>query len=335
MKLDYQKICKDFINSLPSKAGEVLERRFGLKSGERETLESIGSSYGITRERVRQIEAAGVSQLKKKIQEEQKIFQHFKKVLNSFGGAKEEKKLLERLAGNQFQNQAFFLLNLSDDFQRIPEDNLFHSFWTEKETGKQAVAQLKNTLKITLNRFNKEKKTFSLKELLTGQAVPEKIFLSCLEISKEIEKNPEGRYGLKGWLEINPHGLKDKAYLVLKKKEQPLHFKKIAGLIEKLPFPCFQPVQTATVHNELIKDPRFVLVGRGLYALREWGYQPGLVKDVIYRTLKEAEKPLTREEILEKVQEQRLVKANTIALNLQNKDWFFKDEKGRYSVKEA
>ena len=139
-------------------------------------------------------------------------------------------------------------------------------------------------------------------------------------------------YGLKGWLEINPRGVKDKAYLVLKKQNKPLHFRDITEFIDKLPFPFERQAHTATVHNELIKDQRFVLVGRGLYALKEWGYEPGVVKDIIYKTLKESKQPLTKQEILERVSKQRFVKPNTIALNLQNSDCFVKDQEGKYRI---
>ena len=81
--------------------------------------------------------------------------------------------------------------------------------------------------------------------------------------------------------------------------------------------------------------PRFVLVGRGLYALGEWGYQPGQVKDVILSVLKESEKPLTREQVLDKVLKQRIVKANTVFLNLNNKKFFLKNPEGKYQVREA
>ena len=163
----------------------------------------------------------------------------------------------------------------------------------------------------------------------------EKVLESYIEISKDIQKNLEGNYGLKNWLEINPRGIKDKAYLVLKRKQEPLHFKDIANLIEGLPFENAGPVHTATVHNELIKDNRFVLVGRGLYALTDWGYMPGVVKDVIKNILKQSKRPLTKDEVCEKVQEQRFVKENTVLLNLQDKNLFARDEKGRYNVREA
>lgn len=332
MKYDYQKICTDCIKGLPQRTTDIVERRFGLKTGRRETLETIGQSYDITRERVRQIELEGFSKINPKIKENQKLFKYFEEVFVSFGGLKKEDDLLQVLAGNKFQNHVFFLLANGDGFNKIPEDNDFYSFWTIK---KDPIKQAKSLIKSTIKRFKKEKKVFSLNELLKDQKLDKDIFLSYIGISKEIQKNPEEKFGLRNWLEINPRGVKDKAYLVFKKEEKPLHFADVASLIEKLPFPCQNKTHTATVHNELIKDERFVLVGRGLYALKEWGYEPGVVKDIIIKTLRDSKKSLSKKEILGKVLEQRFVKENTIALNLQDRDYFTRDSSGRYTIKET
>jgi hypothetical protein len=151
--------------------------------------------------------------------------------------------------------------------------------------------------------------------------------VSYLEISKNIQRNSEGLFGLREWPEINPRGVKDKAYLVFKKQNKPLHFTQVASLIgQALP---------QTVHNELIKDPRFVLVGRGTYALKEWGYEPGRVREVIFKILSKEKKPLTKKEILAKVLKQRLVKETTVLLNLSNKEYFLKNPQGKYQIREA
>ncbi len=134
-------------------------------------------------------------------------------------------------------------------------------------------------------------------------------------------------YGLSNWPEINPKGIKDKAYLAFKEAGEPLHFSKVSKLIENS--------NTQTVHNELIKNDKFVLVGRGIYALAEWGYEPGKVKDVIKRTIKNANQPLERDEIVEKVLDKRFVKKNTILLNLSDKEKFKKREDGKYDIRSA
>jgi DNA-directed RNA polymerase delta subunit len=121
--------------------------------------------------------------------------------------------------------------------------------------------------------------------------------------------------------------MRDYAFLVLRKHGSPIHFKEVAKTIEKL---FGKKANVATTHNELIKDKRFVLVGRGLYALSEWGYMPGVVKDVIKNVLKKYG-PLTKDEIVEKVLKERYVKENTILVNLHNTKLFKKDKDGRYT----
>lgn len=338
MNFNYQKICADLLKDLPQRTIGVVERRFGLsklpagQTGQRETLEAIGQSYDITRERVRQIEEEGFLKIRQKLGEQQEVFQYFEEVLASFGDLKEEETLLRFLGREKFQNHVFFLLFNGDSFNRFPEDKDFCSFWAIK---KESVNQAKKVVKSTINRFKKEKKIFSLNELLKNQKLNKDVFLSYIGISKQIQKNPEEQFGLKDWLEINPRGVKDRAYLVFKREEKPLHFAQVATLIEKLPFPSQKGIHIATVHNELIKDSRFVLVGRGLYALTEWGYTPGVVKDIILKILKESKKPLSKKEVLEKVLEQRFVKENTVSLNLQGNDCFVRDSQGRYKIREA
>ncbi len=107
-----------------------------------------------------------------------------------------------------------------------------------------------------------------------------------------------------------------------------MHFKEVAESIKNL---FDKKAHVATTHNELIKDKRFVLVGRGLYALSEWGYLNGVVKDVIAKVL-EKHGPLTKDEIVDKVLKERYVKENTIMVNLQNAKHFKKDKQGKYSL---
>lgn len=343
-KFNYQKICSDLIKGLLSRTADVIERRFGLKTGEQETLEAIGKSYDRTRERIRQIEEEGLFKIRKKIKDEQALFQYFGQVLESFGGIKKEVLFFDYLGKGEknSRHQIRFLLILADEFKNFPEDDNFYSFWSKDRT---IATTAKKVVKGILQVLKKKNRPFDLDELfkiqekdvskIWGKSFNKNIFLSCLEISKNIGKNPEELYGLNNWLEINPRGMKNKAYLVFKKEKRPLHFTEVVKLIEKLPFPSEKQPNLATVHNELIRDSRFVLVGRGLYALKEWGYESGFVKDIIYKTLKESKMPLTKQEILERVSKQRFVKENTIFLNLQNVNYFLRDSQGKYTIREV
>ena len=136
-----------------------------------------------------------------------------------------------------------------------------------------------------------------------------------------------GEWGVSHSSNIKTKGMRDYAFLVIRKHGSPIHFKEVAKQITTI---FKKKAHIATTHNELIKDKRFVLVGRGLYALREWGYMSGVVKDVI-KSILEKHGPLSKDEIIEKVMKERYVKENTIMVNIQNQKHFKKNKDGKYS----
>ena len=331
MKLNYQKICQDLIKDLPQRQKDIVEQRFGLEDEERKTLEAIGRGYGITRERVRQIEEDGFSKIRPKLEKYQEVFQYFEGEIEKFGGLRKEDILLNSLAGSKFQNQVFFLLILGEKFQRFAENKVFHSLWAINQNSFNFAKEVLDFLSKKLLEINQPLSFANLlkKANLQFKSLTSRSLQSYLEISKRIQPGIEGNYGLKDWPEINPRGVRDRAYLVFKKEKRPLHFAQVTRLINNSKFEKISqpPALIQTVHNELIKDQRFVLVGRGLYVLGEWGYQPGVVKDVISMILQEEKKPLTKEEIIDRVLKQRIVKVNTILLNLGH---FPKTANGKY-----
>lgn len=319
MTYNYQTIChSNLLKDLPSRHKEVIVRRFGLNGGEKETLESIGNDFDITRERVRQIEEDGLRRLTEKIEEPvyQTVFRNFADYFKKQGSLKREDLALADLGGQKFKNHVFFLLTLSKQFQRHSETDNFHAFWT---ADKNAF----NVAQETVDAFAAQLSSARVPQVLSKGASS-----SYIEISKNVLMNAEGLYGLRDWPEINPRGIKDKAYLVMKKEGHPLHFTKVTDLIGK-------GALVQTVHNELIKDARFVLVGRGLYALKEWGYEPGVVREVIAKVIDNAGGKLDKDDIVSQVLKQREVQANTVLLNLQNRRYFLKNSEGEYTIRKA
>jgi DNA-directed RNA polymerase delta subunit len=132
---------------------------------------------------------------------------------------------------------------------------------------------------------------------------------------------------------VNPKNIRDKIYVILKEHGRHMHFNEIAETIKKSDFKR-RDVTTQAIHNELIKDKRFVLIGRGIYALKEWGYQKGTVADIISEVLREAGEPLHRDEIVKRVLKSRFVKETTILLNLQGKPQFKRVAKATYKLDE-
>jgi hypothetical protein len=140
-----------------------------------------------------------------------------------------------------------------------------------------------------------------------------------------------GRWGLVKWPMVNPKNIRDKIYVILKENGKHMHFNDIAKAIKESDFKR-KDVTTQAIHNELIKDKRFVLIGRGIYALKEWGYERGTVADIITEVLREAGQPLHRDEIVKRVLKSRFVKETTILLNLQGKPQFKRVAKATYTM---
>lgn len=333
--LDYPRIQKEIFKSLPSRTQEVLRRRFGLENAKAETLESIGRDFQVTRERVRQVEKAGLAKLRENsLAVIQPVSQYLKDYLKQQGDLKREDLLLQEAGSKRNQPYLRFFLVLAPDFYRIRESDNYYPFWTIQP---EKVREVEKTLQFLIQQLNELHRPLTLEEILQLEVQPDKSFItSCLEAAKRIEANWKGYFGLVDWPDIRPRRLRDKIYLVLREEKKPLHFSQITNLInqfnQRVALVSARPALVQTVHNELIRDDRFVLVGRGTYALREWGYEPGTVKEVIVKILKESGGALPKEEIIARVLEQRKVEKTTILLNLSRGKIFERSEDGYYRL---
>ena len=319
---------------------DVVEKRFGLRGGGAYTLQAIGKEYHITRERVRQIEYDALRQLRKDehLQDVAPVFQAMKAHVADHGGIMSEQELLANFCEHKYHPHVSLLLDIGPSFHRVAENNDYHPRWAINKDVASSAEKVVNT---AVKELEDNKRTVSAEELnaiisraakeIYGQEPQDHIVKTLLTSSKHIHKNPYHEYGLAWWPSINPSGVKDKAYVAIAKAGKPLHFREVAEVINKAGW-SKKKAHPQTVHNELIKDKRFVLVGRGLYALKEWGYEPGAVRDVMVSVLKEARKPLTKDEIVTLATKKRLVKTPTILLNLQNKKLFKRLTDGTYSL---
>lgn len=333
-----KQIVKALLKSLPDRAQEVITRRYGLgKDTEKMTLEAIGKSYGITRERVRQIENYAITNIQKSKEYEAQApaFKELEAMVHSMGGLIAEEDLLDVVSKDKStQNHVYFLLVLGRAFKWQKEDEHFKHRWhiddNHSKKIEEALRKLYKNLKDDDIIPESEMIDTFLNHIedMNDQFRNEEILKRWLSVSKKVGKNPLGEWGVSHSSNIKAKGMRDYAFLVIRKHGSPIHFREVAKQIQKM---FGKTAHVATTHNELIKDPRFVLVGRGLYALSEWGYMSGVVKDVI-RNVIEKNGPLTKKEVIEKVLKERYVKENTILVNLQNPKYFKKDKEGKYSI---
>lgn len=332
-------VTKKLLQALPERARQVLVSRYGLGSDPaKQTLEAIGDKYGITRERVRQIENAGITNIRKSqaFRSEGAIFEELRKLFEVLGGVVSEEDFLNHITtkDKSLQNHIHFLLVVGTHFKKLKEDDDFKHRWhINDELTKKVEESLRKVFKnLSDDELLPEAELMKnflehLKEV-SEEYKKEEVLRRWLSLSKKIARNPLGEWGVTASKNVSVKGIRDYAYLAIRKHGSPIHFKEVAKSIQQM---FNKKAHMATTHNELIKDKRFVLVGRGLYALSEWGYLSGVVKDVITKVL-EKNGPLTKEEVVDKVLKERYVKKNTILVNLQNNKSFKKDKENKYSI---
>ena len=335
--IQLKSVIKDLLAGLPERSRKVLTDRYGLSpKGEERTLDAIGKEYNITRERVRQIENHGIVIVRESdaYETHEPTFIEVKKMLEEMGAVVAEEIFLNEIAKQPIERNHFlFILTVGHHFDNRRENAMFRARWFADKNLADNVEMALEQLHESIEASNLTPEAEFLQiftKLLREQNVrtrSEDTVRRYLLISKKIGKNPLGEWGLVESPHVRIKNTRDFAYLTLKRHGSPMHFTEVAKGIEGL---FKRKTHPATTHNELIKDGRFVLVGRGLYALKEWGYAPGVVREVIKGILSR-DGALTRDEIIDRVKRERYVKEATIAVNLQH-GVFTKLSDGRYAL---
>lgn len=317
---------------------EIISRRFGLND-RKETLEQIGELLGITRERVRQLEKAILIRLKAAAEEgieditttEKQIIRH----LHELGGAARLTDLTTRLksdAVEQDRSHVAFLSELAPHLTVLGESDHYYHGVAIRESHDEK--QLKADIDTIVRTVKTHGQPLTIDELhgMLKHNHPDQV-RALASLSKDLS-HLKDHWGLTKWPTVNPKNIRDKIYVILQENGKPLHFSEIADAIKESDFKR-KDVTTQAIHNELIKDKRFVLIGRGIYALHEWGYSKGTVSDIITDILKKEAGPLHRDEIVKRVLKHRQVKETTILLNLQSKSEFKRVAKATYALADS
>ena len=318
---------------------EIITRRFGLE-GAKETLEQIGERLDITRERVRQLEKAALIRLKiaaekGNIENLADIEKALIRNLAESGRISKTQALadhyLEKSASAQEVSNILFIAEISSKLVVIQENDKYHSAIANAEYGDER--KIKTAIDEIVNIIKKQKSPMTLDELDAKLSYEHPSQIEAIASISKLLASLNGIWGLEKWPSVNPKNIRDKIFVILGAKKEPMHFSEIAEEIRKSDF-SRKDVTTQAIHNELIKDKRFVLIGRGIYALDDWGFKKGTVADTIAAVLKEAGEPLYRDEIVKRVLEKRKVKETTVLLNLQSKKEFVRVAKATYTLAE-
>jgi len=318
---------------------EIITRRFGLFD-RKETLEQIGELLGITRERVRQLEKAILIRLKlaaegDKLPSVYDVERAIIRNLSEKGRVARVGDIANDLVGGessaQNRSHVAFIAELSPSISVVNEnDDYHHSIGIKDHADEKKIKSHVEEIVKTVKQHGEPIGIEDLHEKLSHEH-PDHV-RALASTSKKLASLKD-QWGLVKWPTVNPKNIRDKIYVILADNGKPMHFSDIAKSIKKSDFKR-KDVTTQAIHNELIKDKRFVLIGRGIYALDTWGYSKGTVADIISDVLRKAGEPLHRDEIVRRVLKSRQVKETTILLNLQSKSQFKRVSKATYELVE-
>lgn len=338
-RLNTEQIAQNILSGIDrEREREIIARRFGLFD-RRETLEQIGEILGITRERVRQLEKSVVARLKMLAEagelthgkEVEDMLLHYLQENGSVARISDISAAVTAENSRTDQSRIAFLAMLCPLLAVLEDDDHYYHAVSIKEVRNEAKLQADATKLV--KAIEKIGAPATVEEAAkNAQILDTKQAAALASISKSLA-TLNGRWGLVKWPTVNPKNIRDKIYVILKENGKHMHFNDIADAIKKSDFKR-KDVTTQAIHNELIKDKRFVLIGRGIYALKEWGYKKGTVADIISQVLREAGEPLHRDEIVKRVLKSRFVKETTILLNLQGKSQFKRVAKATYELDE-
>ena len=319
---------------------EIISRRFGL-SGRKETLEQIGESLSITRERVRQLEKAVLIHLQivaedGEIPELAAAEKILVRNLTEMGRVAKLSELADKVYSRETTGTEragiYFIATFAKSLTTVEENDRYYASVGIAEYGDTAV--IRGKVDEIVNVIRKHKEPMTLDELDEKLNYEHPDHIQAIASISKLLATLNGVWGLAKWPSVNPKNIRDKIFVILEGHKEPMHFSDIAREIKESNFKR-KNVTVQAIHNELIKDPRFILIGRGIYALSTWGYKKGTIADIIRSILEKSDKPLTREEIVKQVLKVRKVKETTILLNLQNKKFFKKIDKNLYTVAEV
>jgi len=316
---------------------EIITRRFGLYD-RRETLEQIGELLGITRERVRQLEKAILNRLKTatkngKISSINTIEKNIIRELSEMGRVARVQdltdKMLGRISNQRERAHVAFIAELAPNIAVLNKnDNYFLSVGILEYGDEKKIRSEVDAIVATIKKHGSPLSIEQLHDMLSYEHPS---YVRALASTSKLLAHLKDSWGLVKWPTVNPKNIRDKIYVILAESHKPMHFSEIAAEIKDSSFKR-KDVTTQAIHNELIKDSRFVLIGRGIYALDNWGFKKGTVSDIIADVLRKSDEPLHRDEIVKRVLQSRQVKETTILLNLQSKPQFKRVAKATYAL---
>lgn len=321
---------------------QVIRCRYGLYS-KKLTLKDVGEQLGVTRERVRQIQARSMKILMQPryILVVQPILELMFHLLKQAGGLINEKQLEEKL-NNQYNvgniepiDLAHLIFESNNNVKWIQETGAWglSSLPLSLVPGIQAkFEEILEDKYVPLPRDELISQYKSTQLYLNYQGMVEDNFLiKCLNIHPKVCFDKDGNCGLSCWENQRLNTI----IQTMREIGEPVHYTDIAKKTN-MELGSVNNTSARNIHAQLQRNTDiFVRVGHGIYGLSEWGlHDDGSIANAAYRVLSDAGRPLHCDIITEQVLETWQVNPRSVLAALQREDRFVNIGQGVYWLRE-
>jgi hypothetical protein len=275
-----ENLLHELFSDVDERTMNVISRRYGLLDGEAETLASIGESYNVTRERIRQIQSKAIKRFGRKISSkryeptllliEENIRNHSHIITD------EEADILvpEIIKSKKYDGSS--VMNLLCDLGLYKTCNLKgFTYYTVKSDHLEPALLIPSVIKLLkrsskpismenlINEVKKNKKVNAKPEILSA------VLIKVGETDPRIEQI-SNQYILSRSTTSRNIALITK---ILEDENIPLHFTEIASRVNDQ-LPKSLSLDVRRIHGILIESDCFSHTGqRGTYALTLWGFR--------------------------------------------------------------
>jgi hypothetical protein len=327
----------DMLAGLPERQRNVLADRYGLWDGIAETLQDIGDKLGLTRERIRQIEAKALKRIHRlyahgKIRTYvcNSIRLHFSSNQPKTYGVFTQDEAIAALANGCSSEEAGLAVEFLQDIVGT-QASLFASDLIEPEVGVYCVdettarsyLEMLRLIEASLESREKPLTEGLLLKDITSRAgdslTADQLTLArrVLNVSSRVSRLRNGTIALSQWTEFHIHNAASLTEAALRLLGTPTHFREIAAKVSSV-FGEGQALNESTIHQALLTNRKaFVWVKNGTYGLTAWGLKkPPFIKDRLVELLSATGYPLPFWHLEQKVLEVCNCKQESVRMTL-------------------
>ncbi len=312
-KIPNDQLISYFLNTCgDDRTKEVIQRRYGLVSGEKETLEEIGTKYGLTRERIRQIQVKAKKRLNHLTNLSKKpIINIVEDLIRNNGwiisDVEADKLIPTVFRGLNFDGSS--LLDLLKDLGWIQNHEIGDVLYYSPKFGKVLLGNLMDSI---IKILKKKQLPLRIDEIIEEHEELKKInienfnatnfVLRSCHIDPRIEEKVSGRYGLYIQSNRTMNLWVPLMVQVLETEETPLHFTEISEKVNDLLLDTSHKLDQRRAHAILVQKNIFAHVGiRGMYGLTSWGLRKESTTELVTEYIKSAGFPVHIEQIYDYV----------------------------------